>query len=40
MGGGGDYSVFAGGHYQLSNKIYRMIDWLKIQDSLNQKKKK
>ena len=34
MGGGGDYSVYAGGHYQLSQSILELEDWLKTQDKM------
>ena len=30
MGGGGDYSVFANGRYQLSEKIIEMSEWLEL----------
>lgn len=40
MGGGGDYGVFAGGRYQLTNKLYYLKEWLDMQEKLAGKKKK
>ena len=40
MGGGGDYGVFAGGRYQLTNKLYYMKEWIDIRKNIKRKKKK
>ena len=40
MGGGGDYEVFADGHYQLSQAILEMSDWLNLQIKLETDGKK
>lgn len=34
MAGGGDYGVFAGGRYQLSQTLLELNDWLKLQKKL------
>ena len=34
MAGGGDYAVYAGGYYQLSQKVLEMDEWLKLHKSL------
>lgn len=38
MAGGGDYGVFADGRYQLTNKLFYLLEWLN--DKENQYKKK
>ncbi|MGD8882029.1 MAG: multiheme c-type cytochrome [Desulfobacterales bacterium] len=40
MAGGGDYSVFAGGRYQLSQTLLELNDWLKLQMKLHPASKK
>ena len=35
MAGGGDYGVFAGGRYQLSQTILELNDWLELQNKLD-----
>jgi len=37
MGGGGDYGVFANGRYPLSEKIFKLQDWLNTHNKLKQK---
>jgi hypothetical protein len=39
MGGGGDYSVFANGRYQLSNELIKMHNWILVHEKLKLKKK-
>ena len=40
MAGGGDYGVFAGGRYQLSQTLLELNDWLKLQKKLDAASKK
>jgi hypothetical protein len=40
MAGGGDYGVFAGGRYQLSQTLLELNDWLKLQKKLEAASKK
>ncbi|MGD8461646.1 MAG: hydroxylamine oxidase, partial [Desulfobacterales bacterium] len=40
MAGGGDYGVFAGGRYQLSQTILELNDWLKLNKQLEAAQKK
>ncbi|MGD9237135.1 MAG: hydroxylamine oxidase, partial [Desulfobacterales bacterium] len=40
MAGGGDYGVFAGGRYQLSQTLLELNDWLQLQKKLGAAKKK
>ena len=40
MAGGGDYGVFAGGRYQLSQTLLDLNDWLKLQKQLDAASKK
>lgn len=40
MAGGGDYGVFAGGRYQLSQTLMELDDWLKLQQKLDAASKK
>ena len=35
MGGGGDYGVYAGGHYQLTQALLELNDWLNLQKKLD-----
>ena len=39
MAGGGDYSVYAGGNYQLKQSLLELNDWLKLHDELKNKTK-
>ena len=36
MGGGGDYAVYAGGYYQLSQTLLEMDEWLKLYQELHR----
>ena len=40
MGGGGDYEVYADGHYHLSQAVLEMNDWLNLQKKLEAAEKK
>ncbi|MGD8725586.1 MAG: hydroxylamine oxidase, partial [Desulfobacterales bacterium] len=40
MAGGGDYGVFAGGRYQLSQTLLELNDWLKLHQKLDAASKK
>lgn len=39
MGGGGDYAVYAGGYYQLSQTLLEMNEWLTLHQGLQGAKK-
>jgi hypothetical protein len=34
MGGGGDYGVFADGHYQMAQQLLKLDDWYRTAKSL------
>ena len=38
MAGGGDYGVFAGGRYQLSQSIAEISDWYLVHSRIRKKK--
>ena len=40
MAGGGDYGVFAGGRYQLSQTIVELNDWLNLRKQLFSRSKR
>ena len=40
MGGGGDYEVYADGHYQLTQALLEMNDWLNLRKKLDTSEKK